>query len=42
MNWTKIYHSIPDRVRLGVGGIVVAILFVTGPSLLAGWIRYWS
>lgn len=42
MNWTKIYNSIPDRVRIGVGGLALAILFVTGPTLLAEWIRFWS
>lgn len=42
MNWSKIYYRIPDRVRVGVAGIVLALLFVTGPRLLAEWIRFWA
>lgn len=42
MNWTKIYNRIPDRVRLGIGGIVLAMLFVAGPTLLKMLLISWS
>lgn len=42
MNWTNMYRRIPDRVRLGVGGIALAMLLVTGPRLIAEWLRIWS
>ena len=42
MNWTKIYRRIPDRVRIGIAGLVLAIAFVTSPRIVAWWLSIWS
>jgi len=42
MNWTKIYNSIPHRMRDSVGAIVIAVAFVAGPTLLTKLLYYWS
>ena len=42
MNWTRLYRSIPDRVRLGCAGLILAVLFASTPRLIVAWIRFWS
>ncbi len=42
MNWFKIFYRHPDRVRIALGGIAGALLFVSGPHLVAAWMRYWN
>lgn len=34
----RITRSVPTRVIVGIGGIALAVAFVTGPTVLGWWI----
>jgi len=42
MNWTEIYRRIPDRVRIGAAGLLLAVAFIMSPRIVAWWLILWS
>jgi hypothetical protein len=36
---TRLRDRIPPRVLIGGGGLLLAIAFITGPSVLVWWVR---
>ena len=42
MNWTKLYHRVPERVRVAIGGLLLGAGVLAAPRLLAWWIIFWS